>query len=288
MSLPPCGSFQRLLLAAANCIQPAGITSHWPPPTHQQHTYSTRRHSHQLHTLHHRAYYNCTLPTQYVLLHRTACPFQPIVPSMDPLDPSSPTPSFRGNAPTPNKFITVLCTVPLGVIVLLLLLCCCLWPESCACQRGYIFFSSLLFPFLSLPSSYIPQPHTLVRLTHHRHTFPLPSHIHTPPSHIHTPPSHSTLSPLDGALMAFGAVGALTARTPDLTRRVSSALHMQPLHPDLSSTLLSSTTLALYHRPDRAATCRTRCHFTSLHLTPSHHLSRSTQAATHRTQRTHR
>ena len=35
--------------------------------------------------------------------------------------------------------------------------------------------------------------------------------------------------------MASDAVGALTARTPDLTRRVSSALLMHPLHHDLSS-----------------------------------------------------
>ena len=132
-----------------------------------------------------------------------------------------------------------LCTVLLGVTALLFV-----YAPSAASAGISIFplSSFLLLP----PSSFLLHPtpthshaptttHTLVRPIH-----PTPSHLPTALSHAHFIFS----PPLDGALMASDAVGALTADRA--SRRVSSALPMRPLHSNSPVLSCTSSPSAIY------------------------------------------
>lgn len=117
----------------------------------------------------------------------------------------------------------------------------CLCPECC--QRRYKYFP----PFLLPPSSSFllhPTPtHSHTPTTTHTLVRP----IHPPPSHLPTALSHAHFifsPPLDGALMAFDAVGALTADRA--SRRVSSALPMRPLHSNSPVLSCTSSPSAIY------------------------------------------
>jgi len=171
---PHCGSFQRLLPAAANWILPAGTSSHRLPHMSSQHMYGIRRHSHQLPT--YSILYDTSPAATAHRLVLTCCCIAQLAPSSPPYIPPSDASAPRLRCTSQPQPKPIRCTVLLGVLALLLLLLFVVRVLRLP-KRVYPLFRSLL-SFLFLIPSYIPQPHTLVRFTH-------PPHLPLPLSHTH-------------------------------------------------------------------------------------------------------
>ena len=159
---------------------------------------------------------------------------------LQPIWTPNPNTIIDAIARVPNKFIKVLCAA--SAQSYWESQHCCLFMARVLPGR-YKYFPPFLLPpsssFLLHPTpthSHTPTTtHTLVRPIH-----PTPSHLPTALSHAHFIFS----PPLDGALMASDAVGALTADRA--SRRVSSALPMRPLHSNSPVLSCTSSPSAIY------------------------------------------